>query len=98
MATDKLTVREEEQLKEAVAAIDKVAAPLARVPKMLPSFMCRFLHPTIQQNFTRLCVAWLTHLSTIEDGRYDMRTADSVALGREFVAKVDENKRYLSYI
>lgn len=53
-------------------------------------------HRTLQQNFTRLCAAWLEHQATVE--RFDMRNEASVALGKEFVTNVSENIRVLPFI
>lgn len=45
-------------------------------------------HRTLQQSFTRLCVAWFEDLAKRE--HYDARNEASVMLAREFVAKVEE--------
>jgi len=53
-------------------------------------------HPTLQQNFTRLCVAWLEALSKKEV--YDLRNEASVELARLFVQNIPPEKRALPYI
>lgn len=53
-------------------------------------------HRTLQQSFTRLCVAWLERLAREE--RYDLRNEASVMLGREFVSRVESRFRSLPYI
>ena len=53
-------------------------------------------HRTLQQSFTRLCVAWLEHLGSLDDVQYDLRNEDSVNLGREFVEKIQN--RHLSTV
>ena len=55
-------------------------------------------HRTLQQNFTRLCVAWLEQLSEQKKmSRFDLRNEGSVNLGEEFM-KIDARKRYLSHV
>jgi hypothetical protein len=51
-------------------------------------------HRTIQQSYTRMCVAWLEELAGQKN--FDMRNEASVNLGKEFVEKVKE--RGLPYI
>jgi hypothetical protein len=53
-------------------------------------------HRTMQQSFTRLCVAWLEHLA--EQDSCDLRNEASVNLAREFVEKIPANKRVLPFI
>ncbi len=48
-------------------------------------------HRTLQQSFTRLCVAWLMHLSKVPEGHYDLRNQGSVLLGRKFAEKLEDN-------
>jgi len=55
-------------------------------------------HRTLQQSFTRLCVAWLEELAKTKEGWYDLRNEDSVKLAKEFVAKIDEQFRYMSNV
>ncbi len=54
-----------------------------------------YQHRTLQQNFTRMCVAWLEHLGTKAEGQYDLRNGASVMLGREFIEKIPPEKRHL---
>ena len=45
-------------------------------------------HRSLQQAFTRLCVAWLR---TIADARYDLRNEASVKLAKEVLPLLDAN-------
>ena len=45
-------------------------------------------HRTLQQNFTRLCVAWLKHLSETE--YYDLRNQASVEFAKAIKDKLGE--------
>lgn len=54
-------------------------------------------HRTLQQNFTRLCVAWLTHLGR-DIKLYDDRNEASVKLGKLFLENVPEDARWLPLI
>ena len=55
-------------------------------------------HRTIQQSFTRLCVAWLMHLGLDVHEQYDDRNAASVRLGRAFVENIPHDIRNLPTI
>lgn len=44
-------------------------------------------HRTLQQNFTKLCVAWLKHLATTE--YYDLRNEASVKFAQSIQDKLD---------
>ena len=89
--------RAEEKAKEMRKLIEDVASPMNRVPKEVIAEMA-VMHRTHQQNFTRLCVAWLNHLASLKEGQFDMRNEDSVRLAKKFAAAVPEDERYLSYI
>ena len=54
-------------------------------------------HRTLQQNFTKMCVAWLEHLASLEPGEYDGRNEASVELAGEFM-KIPVDKRSLPLI
>ena len=54
-------------------------------------------HRTLQQNFTRLCVAWFKHLSKVKENWYDLRNEGSVKLGKAFVEKLEEDM-YLPHV
>lgn len=45
-------------------------------------------HRTLQQGFTRMCVNWLFHLASLNDGEYDLRNQASVELARKIVAEM----------
>jgi hypothetical protein len=52
-------------------------------------------HRTLQQNFTRLCVAWFEYLSKVE--HCDLRNEASVKLGKAFIEKL-QDEMYLPHI
>lgn len=39
-------------------------------------------HRTLQQGFTRICLAWLKHLAALPDHAYDLRNEHSVKVAR----------------
>lgn len=43
-------------------------------------------HRTLQQGFTRLCVAWFEHLASLNENQYDLRNEASVKLAKKFIA------------
>ena len=43
-------------------------------------------HRTLQQNFTRLCAAWLEHLAALPENCHDARNAASVEYAKRVVA------------
>ena len=45
-------------------------------------------HRTLQQNFTKLCVAWLKHLSEVE--YYDLRNEGSVKFAQSIKDKLTD--------
>lgn len=53
-------------------------------------------HRTLQQNFTRLCVAWLEHLAS--EDHYDLRNEASVKLAQQFVSQIPAEVRHLPTI
>ena len=48
-------------------------------------------HRTLQQSFTRLCVAWLRHLSKLNENQYDARNEASVKLAKKMLADVKDD-------
>jgi len=52
------------------------------------------MHPTLQQNFTRLCVAWFKKLA--ETPFFDERNKGSVMLAKKLKPELD--KAYLPHI
>lgn len=46
-------------------------------------------HRTLQQSFTRLCIAWLRHCAELE--HYDGRNEASVRVGRIVAQALDDN-------
>lgn len=57
-----------------------------------------FEHRTLQQNFTRLCIAWLEHCGSLDGMQYDLRNEASAMLGRSFIEKITQNMRRLPTI
>ena len=56
-------------------------------------------HRTLQQVFTRLCVAWFEHLASLTEHQYDARNEASVKLAKKFIeATGDKYDRYLPTI
>ena len=45
-------------------------------------------HRTLQQNFTRFCIAWFKYLA--EEKYYDLRNEDSIKLAKELKPILDE--------
>jgi hypothetical protein len=62
--------------------------------KVAEAMSCQ--HRTLQQNFTRFCVAWLANLS--RQANYDLRNEASVKLGKKFMEVTDEVDRSLPFI
>lgn len=46
-------------------------------------------HRTLQQNFTRLCVAWLETLANMEEWEFDGRNEASVTMARHIMESLD---------
>lgn len=96
--------RENERLKADRESPEGVARILADYVNRLDNTGPEFAeemgrqHRTLQQNFTRLCVAWLQYLGTSVDYMYDNRNQASVMLGREFVEKIPAEFRNLPTI
>jgi len=84
---------------EAVELVKQVTGYLntslddAAITAFVDEMSCQ--HRTLQQNFTRMCAAWLEHLGTNVAEQYDLRNEASVMLGREFVEKIPPEKRHL---
>lgn len=53
-------------------------------------------HPTLQQSFTKLCVAWLKKLT--EFRYYDGRNKASVELAKKIFERLEEKDFYLPMI
>ena len=47
-------------------------------------------HRTLQQNFTKVCFAWIQHLASLEENQYDLRNEASVKAAKKIVAGVDK--------
>lgn len=46
-------------------------------------------HKTLQQNFTRLCVAWFETLAKMEPWEYDGRNENSVKMAKQIIESLD---------
>jgi hypothetical protein len=56
-------------------------------------------HRTLQQGFTKLCVAWLERCAKMHDDRdFDGRNEHSAKLGKKFVVMISEQDRILPFI
>lgn len=56
-------------------------------------------HRTLQQNFTRLCVAWLDRLAKLTDSEYDLPMEASVEFARKLTAtEAYQDNKYLPTI
>ena len=57
-----------------------------------------YLHRTLQQRFTGLCLAWLNHLASLKEGEYDLRNEASVKTARKIKAACPEIEYGLPFI
>lgn len=57
-------------------------------------------HRTLQQDFTKLCVAWIQHLAKLQDGEFDGRNEASVQLAKRTIEQWAKDKvnPYLPHI
>ena len=55
-----------------------------------------FEHRTLQQAFTKLCIAWLKHLSERE--HWDLRNESSVTMAKDVMELIQEKNHYLPFI
>ena len=49
-------------------------------------------HRTLQQNFTRICAAWLIYLSELKENQYDDRNAASVKFAQSIKKELESTK------
>jgi hypothetical protein len=47
-------------------------------------------HRTLQQSMTGLFLAWMKHLSSLNDNYYDLRNEDSVRLSKVCIRAIDD--------
>ena len=68
------------------------------IEKKMNSFNCNYsgiidelrrTHRTLQQNFTKFCIAWLRHLSELGEGQYDDRNKASVDFAKRNKSELD---------
>ena len=55
-------------------------------------------HRTLQQNFTRLCIAWLLQLRELNEPDYDLRNEASVKLAKKLLKGLDQYDLSLPHI
>lgn len=55
-------------------------------------------HRTLQQGFTRLCLAWFEYLATLSENEVDLRNAASRELARHLIASLPGDHRHLPLI
>lgn len=53
-------------------------------------------HRTLQQVFTKLCIAWLEELAT--NGRTDGRNENAYAFAKKIMAVTTEEERFMPFI
>lgn len=92
-------VRANELRKEAITAYESVSRFLnGRNSQDMVQAIARD-HRTLQQAFTGLAVAWLTHLANLSEGQYDLRNAASVDLARAITRTREwQEQSHLPYI
>ena len=54
-------------------------------------------HRTLQQNFTRLCIYWLSHCAS-DEYRYDGRNEASHEVAKSMIMSVDADSLYLPMV
>lgn len=87
---------DELQMEDLAEAMSRGMSEFSNVQAFIKVMGCQ--HRTLQQVFTKVCVAWLEELGKLPEGWYDLRNEASVKLGREFLEKVDPVKRLLPFI
>jgi hypothetical protein len=93
--------RMNKEFKDVKSVVDTVTTLVNRsvgTPKDFAKAMgCE--HRTLQQGFTKICVAWLEHLASLKANQYDLRNEDSVKLAKQVVQGPDwETHKCLRYI
>jgi hypothetical protein len=84
--------------KKAVEAVSIMVNNMSYNPEEFVKMM-GIEHRTLQQSFTRLCVAWMEHMALKYDqNKYDGRNEASAKLGKLFVENIEEEDRYLPLI
>lgn len=77
------SIRQEKESKDVVESISHYVNNMSHKPEHFVEQMS-YQHRTLQQSFTRICVAWLLHLAEMErKGFYDLRNEGSVKLAKE---------------
>lgn len=76
-----------------VRAVEKFVSNFGidRESKEVARAMSIHLHRTLQQNFTRLCIAWFLRLAQMEEeGSYDLRNEASCKLAKTLKPILEE--------
>ena len=74
--------------KQAVETVTDYVNNMCHDPKEFVEQMAR-QHRTLQQSFTGVCLEWLKHLSTLNEGEFDPRNQDSVMVAKKLLKNVD---------
>lgn len=89
----KATEYSEEEQKEAQEVVNVVSKHINNMG-FSPEFFIEAMsheHRTLQQSFTKICIAWFQKLHELgEKGYYDLRNEDSVKLARKLKPVIDE--------
>lgn len=79
---------EEEEVKHTVNTVTKFINNFSCPMNLFIQAMA-IEHRTLQQDFTKLCVAWLWYLSKLEEDSYDLRNEASVKLAKKLLKGMD---------
>lgn len=76
-----MKTKEEEFAEVASNAVN----PMGFSPERFAEAMGR-QHRTLQQNFTKICLAWIMHLASRRENQYDLRNEASVKVAKKILA------------
>jgi len=79
-----------ERAEDAVSQISRYVNGFSREPLEFVTAMAGE-HRTLQQSFTRLCMAWLEHLAEAPDYEFDLRNQASREVAKEIFANIEYN-------
>jgi len=78
----------QQRAEDAVSQISRYVNGMGREPIHFVTAMSNE-HRTLQQSFTKLCMAWLEHLAEAPDYEFDLRNQASRDLAKEIFDKVE---------
>jgi hypothetical protein len=81
MVKDTRTDYQHTEAQKAVRTVSDFVNNYAHSVTAFVSYMAHE-HRTLQQSFTRLCLAWLKHLASLNEYEYDLRNEHSVQVAR----------------